>query len=427
MEPRSALIIGAGIAGITSAVELARNGISVHLVDRQATMGGQVARFGCKATESCSKCSACVLTEKIAELRDAPSVRFHPCSRVKQIRRDGEGFRVSILQEPQPVALDRCIACGLCAQECPEQCITPTLLRAFPYGYLIDQQRCRNYSGQQCRRCAEVCPTKAISFDRSHRLFEIQVAAIVVATGFEPFNPRNKPQYGYGRFPNVVTALEVEEELSRKGRVEKPSDGQVPQDIAFIQCVGSRDPQLGNGYCSQVCCAYAVRIARLLKYRSPQTNIAIHYMDIQKFGKGFDQFYAQWKEEIRFIRGLPAEVSEVADGRLALVYEDMERGKITRGEYDLVILSVGITPSEGSRELAEVLNIKTNEFGFYSGSELDPIETDVKGIFVAGCCRGPTDIGGSIAQAKAASTKVLAFMDLNVENTQKREGNEEWN
>jgi len=277
---------------------------------------------------------------------------------------------------------------------------------------LIDQQRCRNYSGQQCRRCAEVCPTKAISFDRPPRLFEIRVAAIVVATGFEPFNPRNKPQYGYGRFPNVVTALEVEEQLSRKGRVEKSSDAQIPQDVAFIQCVGSRDPQLGNGYCSQVCCAYAVRIARMLKYRSPQTNIAIHYMDIQKFGKGFDQFYAQWKEEISFIRGLPAEVSEAADGRLALVYEDMQRGKITRGEYDLVILSVGITPPEGSRELAEVLNIKTNEFGFYSGSELDPIETGVEGIFVAGCCRGPTDISGSIAQAKAASTKVLAFMDV---------------
>ncbi len=425
METRSVLIIGAGIAGITSAVELARKGVSVYLVDKQATMGGQVARFGCKATERCNKCSACLLTEKIAELKDASSVCFHPCSRIKEIRRDSGDFRVTILQEPQPITLDCCIACGLCLQECPEQCIRPTLLRAFPYGYLIDQQRCRNYSGQQCRRCAEVCPTEAIRFDRSPRLFEVQVTAIVVATGFEPFNPRNKPQYGYGRFPNVMTALEVEEQLSRKGRVEKPSDGQVPQDVAFIQCVGSRDSQLENGYCSQVCCAYAMRMARLLKYHSPQTNIAIHYMDIQKFGKGFDQFYAQSKGAIRFVRGLPAEVTEGPDGRLTLVYEDMEKGKITRGEYDLVILSVGITPSEGTRELAEVLNIKTDQFGFYTGPELDPTQTGLQGVFVAGCCRGPTDINGSIAQAKAAAAKALALLETTTENIERTEGAEQ--
>ncbi|MCK4590603.1 MAG: CoB--CoM heterodisulfide reductase iron-sulfur subunit A family protein, partial [Candidatus Latescibacteria bacterium] len=313
METGSVLVIGAGIAGITSAVELARKGISVHLVDKQATMGGQVARFGCKATDRCSKCSACVLTEKIAELKDLPSVSFHPSSEVKEIKGDSGKFRITILQRPQPIALDSCIACGLCAQECPEQCITSTLPRTFPYGYLIDQKRCRNYTGQQCHRCVEVCPTEAISFDRSSRQVELQVAAIVVATGFEPSNLRNKPQYGYGRFPNVVTGLEVEEQLGRKGRIEKPSDGQIPQDVAFIQCVGSRDSQLESGYCSQVCCAYAMRISRLLKYQSPQTNIAIHYMDIQKFGKGFDQFYAQSKGEIRFVRGLPAEVNESPD------------------------------------------------------------------------------------------------------------------
>jgi heterodisulfide reductase subunit A len=324
-------------------------------------------------------------------------------------------FKVKVLQRPRFIDPERCIACGICAEVCPP---TPKAIyspspEAVPHSYIIDETLCLHFRGEKCNVCKEGCPTKAIDFDARPRQLELSVAAIIVATGFDVFDAKEKGALGYGRYPNVLTGLDLERMFHHEGSVKLPSNGKEPQNIAFIQCVGSRDEPIGNGYCSQVCCKYAMRFARLLKYHNPEAKVTIFYIDLQTAGKGFGEFYEECKETIRFVRGIPVEIYEAPSGELEVRYENLSEGRVMWENFDLVVLSVGITPRRGSWDVARILGINLDDYGFFDArNPLQSTETNVDGIFLAGTCQGPKDIPESTAhgiQAASRATQALSI------------------
>lgn len=411
MEEKRVLVIGGGVAGITSALELAHHGKRVFLVEKEPNIGGHAASFCCKAAEKCNKCSVCVLPEKIGEAGAHPQISLLTASEVREVNGEAGDFRVKIARQARFVDPDRCTACGLCGEACPlelPKAIHPPFAGAVPSAFVVDRDRCLRFQGKECRSCQDKCPAGAIDFDQTSQKMDLEVGAIVVATGFDVFDAREKALFGYGKYPNVMTGLDLEERFLHGGSIFLPSNGKPPQDVAFIQCVGSRDEHIGNGYCSKVCCKYAMRFSRLLQYQNPEAKITMFYMDLQMAGKGFADFYEQCKGSIRFVQGIPVEISPVSEDRLGVRFEDPWPGKISEENYDLVVLSVGISPRKEARNQAKILGINLGDFGFFDS--LNPLEntcTNIEGIFLAGCCQGPKDIPETIAHSTQAALRVI--------------------
>ena len=411
MENNNVLVIGSGIAGIASSLELANTGISVYLLEKEAVIGGHSASFCCKATDICSKCSACVVFDKVKEAVIHPRIKFLTNSTIRRLSGELGNFRVEIIKQPRYVDENRCVACGLCTEVCPAdpKAIYPPFAEATPFSYILDEGRCLRFKGEKCNLCQESCPTKAIEFELKPKEQELSVDAVIVATGFDVFDAREKGSLGYGRYPNVLTGLDLEQIFTHEGYLRLPTNGNEPQNIAFIQCVGSRDE--GHGYCSQVCCKYAMKLAGLIKYQNPDTQVTIFYIDLQTTGKGFAQFYENYKESIRFIRGVPVEILQTSSGELEVRFEDIVQGKVCRDTFDLVVLSVGISPGKNSWDLARILCINLDDDGFFDiRHPLSSNETNVDGIFVAGTCQGPKDIPDSIAHGIAAASKAMQVL-----------------
>lgn len=410
MEKKRVLVIGGGIAGVTSALELAKNGREIFLVERGPCIGGHAASFCCKATDVCNKCSVCLVPEKMTEVWIHPQISLLTSSEVREIKGEAGDFRVKILRKPRFVDPDKCTGCGICREACPVElpkAINVPYPGAVPPAFVVDEDRCLRFQGKECTICQDTCPMGAIDFDQDSQEIDLDVEAAIVATGFDIFDAREKALLGYGKYPNVLTGMDMEERLLKDGAILLPSNGKPPQDVAFIQCVGSRDEHIGNGYCSKVCCKYAMRFSRLLQYQNPEVKITIFYMDLQTAGKGFGEFYEQCKENIRFAQGLPVEISQVSPDQLGLRYEDLSQGKIAVENHDLVILSVGITPRKDARNLAKTLGINLGDFGFFDTlTQVDTISTNMEGIFIAGCCQGPKDIPESIAHSTQAALRV---------------------
>ena len=407
----SVVVIGGGIAGVTSALELANSGLKAYLVEREAAIGGQAASFCCKATDVCAKCSVCLVPQKLKEVTTHPQVSILPSSIVTGVSGEAGNFRVEVWQKPQYVSQEKCIACGLCVEVCPTEpkAIHSPSPEAIPYSYVIDESQCLRLRGEKCNLCREICPTNAIAFGHEPERQELDVGAIIVATGFEVFDAREVGSLGYGRLPNILTGLDLERLFARNGSLELPSNGEKPEKVAFVQCVGSRNEN--HGYCSQVCCKYAMRFARLIKYQNPDAEVTIFYIDLQTAGKGFAQFYEQCRVSIRFIRGVPVEILEGSSGRLELRFEDISKGKTSRETFDLVVLSVGMVPRKGSWDLARILGINLGDYGFFdTRSPIDSNKTNVDGIFLAGTCQGPKDIPDSIAHGIAAAQKARELL-----------------
>jgi heterodisulfide reductase subunit A len=411
LESNSVLVVGSGIAGITSALELANTGISIYLLEKEAVIGGHSAFFCCKATDICSKCSACVVFDKIKEAINHPQIKLLTNSTIKRLSGELGNFRVEIVQQPRYVDEEKCIACGLCTEVCPAdpKAIYPPFAEATPFSYILDEGRCLRFKEEKCDLCQESCPTKAIDFELKSKEQELSVGAVIVATGFDVFDAREKGSLGYGRYPNVLTGLDLEQIFTREGHLILPTNGNKPQNIAFIQCVGSRDED--HGYCSQVCCKYAMKLAGLIKYQNPDTQVTIFYIDLQTTGKGFAQFYENYKESIRFVRGVPVEILQTSSSELEVRFEDIAQGKVCRDIFDLVVLSVGISPGKNSWDLARILGINLADDGFFDIKHpLSSNETNVDGIFVAGTCQGPKDIPDSIAHGIAAASKAMQVL-----------------
>jgi len=421
LESKNVLIVGSGIAGVASALELANAGVSVYLIEKEAVVGGHSASFCCKATDICSKCSACVVFDKIKEAVIHPQITLLTNSTIKKLSGELGNFRVEIIHRPQYVDEEKCIACGLCTDVCPTdpKAIYPPFAEATPFSYILDEERCLRFKGEKCDLCRGNCPTKAIEFDLKPKEQELNVGAIIVATGFDVFDAREKGSLGYGRYTNVLTGLDLEQIFTREGYLRLPTNGKEPQNIAFIQCVGSRDE--GHGYCSQVCCKYAMKLAGLIKYQNPDAQVTIFYIDLQTAGKGFAQFYEKYKESIRFVRGVPVEILQTISGELEVRFEDIAQGKVCRDNFDLVVLSVGISPRKNSWDLARILGINLADDGFFDKKDsLSSNETNVDGVFLAGTCQGPKDIPDSIAHGMAAASQAMQVL---AESASRRRGN----
>jgi heterodisulfide reductase subunit A len=408
LENKYVLIVGSGISGIASALELANAGINVYLIEKEGAVGGHSASFCCKATDVCSQCSACVVPDKIKEAVSHPQIKLLTNSTVKKLSGELGDFHVQIIQKPRYVDEERCIACGLCAEVCPvaPKAIHPPFAEATPFSYVLDEEVCLRFKGEKCDLCQKTCPTKAIEFDLKPKEQELRADAIIVATGFDVFNARLKGSLGYGRYPNVLTGLDLEQVFAREGYLRLSPSGKEPHNIAFIQCVGSRDKD--HDYCSQVCCKYAMKLAGLIRYQSPDTQVTIFYIDLQTAGKGFAQFHEDYKKSIRFVRGVPVEILQTAPGELEVKFEDISQGKVCRDTFDLVVLSVGISPGKNSWDLARILGINLADDGFFgTDNSLNSNETNVDGIFLAGTCQSPKDIPDSVAHGIAAASKAI--------------------
>jgi len=330
-------------------------------------------------------------------------------SQVQGIRK-GDKFFVDVLRKPQYINPETCIACGDCKDICPIDgaIVHGTSKNQIPF-YAINKEKCLFLQDRSCDKCRVTCPEKAIALEERESRISLESDAIVVASGFEPFDPEDKP-YGYKRFANVITNLDLERMLRQEGSVKRPSDGHEPKSIAFIQCVGSRDAKLNHLWCSRVCCASALRMASLVKSRQIGIKITIFYIDIQTFGKDFQDFYDRVKQDIRMIRTIPGDIFKVENDCLRVSYFDGKMEQSNEEAFDLVVLSVGIQPGRDNRSLAKTLDIDLDNSGFFRPSESCRADAQ-KGIFTAGTANGPMSIPETINHAVGTAFKVVKYLD----------------
>ncbi|HUX77283.1 MAG TPA: 4Fe-4S binding protein, partial [Anaerolineae bacterium] len=348
----------------------------------------------------------------------------------------GGGFRVLVRKKPRYVDVDKCTGCGSCAAACrmkgrvtsdfdegiaKRSAVYVPFPQAVPLKYTVDPTTCLYLTRGRCGKtflCKEACPAGAIDFEQQEELVELEVGAIIVATGFDLIDPCIKPEFGYGVYPEVMTGIEFERLSSASGPTMGKIivNGKEPKDVVFIKCVGSRDPHSGVPYCSRFCCMYTAKHAHLVRDKLPDARITVFYMDVRAFGKGYEEFYDRVKRErVMYRRGEPAEIyrdSQRDGGRLVVLAEDTILGKPIEVEADLVVLATAAVPRTDVSEVAALLGLERSPDGFFQEAhpKLRPVDTLVEGVFLAGCCQGPKDIPDTVAQAKAAASSALRVL-----------------
>jgi heterodisulfide reductase subunit A len=415
------VVIGGGIAGIQASLDLADHGIRVHLIEREPTIGGHMAQLD--KTFPTNDCSMCILSPKMMDVSRHPLITIHTCTEVDSIEGEAGHFDVSCTTGPRYVDESLCNGCGDCVEICPvevynrfdagvgvRKAIYKPHQQAVPDIVIKDQEHCI-----ECGLCYDACGLDAIRKEDVSRSFRIDASSIIVTTGYALFDAGRKGQYRYLEIPDVVTSLEFERLMGAGGptggEVRRLSDGNAPQSVIFIQCVGSRDVPLCRTSCSAVCCMYALKNAMLLKEKHPEIEVTICYMDIRAYGKGYEEYYQRAiNQGVRFVRGIPAEVMEEG-GHLLVRVENTESGELLTLRPDLVVLSVGIAPREDAGPLAERLGIPREDTGFFRtlNDAVRVVETSRPGIYVAGTSVAPKDIPDSVMQAGAAAMR--AFLD----------------
>lgn len=427
------LVVGGGIAGIQAALELADSGHTVYLVEREPSIGGHMAQFD--KTFPTMDCSACILTPKMVDAGAHPNIRLLTWSEVERVDGYVGNFTVTIRQKPRYIDTTLCTGCGICWEKCPKRVIddvfeaglgyrkavyTP-FAQAVPKYPVIDPENCTYFINGKCRACEKFCPTEAIQFDQQEQYLTVQVGNIILATGFDLFDARRVPQYGYGRLANVFTSLEFERMCNAAG----PTNGDIvlrdgvskPESVAVIHCVGSRDRNYNN-YCSVICCMSSLKFAHLVKERTG-ARVYNFYIDMRTAYKDYDEFYQRVLEEgTVFVRGRVAEVTDAArlpseDGKLIIQVEDTLAGKQRRIPVDMVVLSSGLEPRRDAKEVAHRFGISCSHNGWFieKHPKLDPVATMTEGIYIAGAVQGPKDIPSSVAQGAAAAARVLSRID----------------
>jgi len=429
------LVIGGGIAGIQASLEIANSGNKVYLLERTGTIGGHMAMFD--KTFPTLDCAACILTPKMVEVGQHPKIELMTYCEVKSIGGEPGNFKVKILKKARRVNLATCIGCGLCSEKCPGKASSEfdngTALRtaiyipfpqAVPNKWLIDANSCTYVQKGKCGVCVKICPVKdCINLDEKDSEVEINVGNIIAATGFKTFDPTRAEQFGYGKYPNVLTSLEFERLVNaagptggliryrgqdKKGNWIFTADNDEPRSLALIHCVGSRDENY-NKYCSRVCCMYSLKLAHLIKEKIPDAEVCEYYIDMRAFGKGYEEFYERIKEEgVKIIRGKTASVKE-SNGQLLIRSEDIHQGRIIEKKVDMVVLAVGLEPREDAGKVAEMLGLSRGTDGWFTEANYlaEPTSTYAGGVTIAGLCQGPKDIPDTVAQASAAASKVL--------------------
>ena len=423
------LIIGAGVAGIQAALDCAEGGIQVVLVEREATIGGKMAKLD--KTFPTVDCSACILGPKMVDVAQHPNITLYAKSEVEDISGYVGNFSIKIRKRATYVDWDKCTGCGACTEKCPakktpdtfNELVGPTTAiniafpQAIPKKAVINPEHCRQLTKGKCGVCAKVCPTGAINYEQQDEIVTEEVGCIVAATGYDLMDWTVYEEYGGGRYPDVVTSLQYERLLSAsgptEGHIKRPSDGKEPKNIVFIQCVGSRDRSIGRPYCSGFCCMYTAKQAILTKDHIPDSKSFVFYMDIRANGKIYDEFTRRAMEEYgtEYIRGRVSKIYPDGEGHLIVRGVDTLLGEGVEIKADLVVLAVGVEAAKGSPKLAEKLRISYDSYGFFLEShvKLKPVETNTAGVYLAGVCQGVKDIPASVAQGSAAAAKVLGL------------------
>ncbi len=418
------LVIGGGIAGIQASLDLGDAGFEVHLVERDPSIGGKMMQLS--RTFPTEDCAACILSPKMADVAANPNIHLLSYSEIESITGYLGNYEVKVRMKPTYVDANKCTCCGDCVDVCPV--VAPHELEegllsrkaiylpspiAVPHAYVLDIDACLGLNPIVCGKCKDICDPGAVDFDALPQEESFTVDTIVVATGYDLYDASEKAVYGFGKYENVVTALDMERMIvhAAEGNPMRP----LGKRIAFIQCVGSRDEQVGNEACSRICCMYATKLSQLLKRSDPSRDIYVFYTDLRAYGKGFEEYYKRAQGDgVKFIRGRPAELLEDRNTKkITLKVEDTLTRNIIESEFDLVVLSVGLRPSKSTEKIANMLRLAKSPDGFLQEAhpKFRPVDTLSDGVFLAGTVQGPKDIPDTVAQASAASSRAIRLMN----------------
>jgi len=423
----AAMVVGGGPAGMQAALDLADSGFKVYLVESTPSVGGRMAQLD--KTFPTNDCSLCILSPKMVAVGRHENITLLTYSEVEGVEGSAGNFKVRVRKKARFVHEDKCVGCGACAGVCPvkvgnefemgrakRKAIYVPFPQAVPLKYTIDKDKCLHFKTGKCLLCVKACEAKAIDHKMQDQLLDIRVGAIIVTSGYDLFDASKKTQFGHKVYPNVLTNLEFERMLSASGPTEghivRPSDGRTPKSLAFVQCVGSRDAQAGNTYCSAYCCMAAIKEAIIAKEHAPGLQATIFFMDTRAFGKEFEEYLTRAEKEygVTVYRNnrVPKVQEDPRTKGLVLIYH--AGPEILEEHYDMVVLSAGACPPASMTGLAHRLGIQLNKFGFVDTDDLAPVETSVPGMFVCGALSGPKDIPDSIAQASGAAGKAAALL-----------------
>lgn len=426
---KTALVLGGGIAGIQTALDIANSGHKVIMVERQPSIGGHMSQLS--ETFPTLDCSQCILTPRMVEVAQHPNITLHTYSELESLEGFIGNFKAKIRKKARCVDEKLCTGCALCTTKCPTKKIPsefneglgmrPAIYVPFPQAVpnkpVIDKEHCTFFLKGKCKVCEKVCPTKAIRYDQQDQILDVEVGAIVIATGFNVLGTDFFPEYGYGKYKDVIQGLQFERLASASGptsgAIKRPSDGKEPETIVFVACAGSRDEAKGLPYCSKICCMYTAKHAMLYKHKVHHGNAYVFYMDIRSGGKMYDEFVRRAIEEddVKYIRGRVSRIYE-EDGKLIVKGADTLLGHQTvEVKADMVVLATAGVANDGAEELAQKLHVSYDPYHFFAEAhpKLRPVETNTAGIFLAGACQAPRDIPETVAQSSGAASKVAAL------------------
>lgn len=428
---KRALVIGGGIAGIQTALDIADAGFEVDIVEKKQTIGGKMAQLD--KTFPTLDCAACILTPKMVDVAANDKINLYTYSEVENVSGFVGSFSVDIRKKARYIKEDVCTGCGACTEKCPSRktpnefnmgldtrsAIFVPFAQAIPNIPSIDTNACIHFKTGKCGICQKTCGVNAIDFEQEDEIVTREYGAIVAATGFNPIKADKFDEFQYSQSPDVVTSLELERIMNAagptKGKLVRPSDHKHPTDMVFIQCVGSRGESCREkGYCSKICCMYTAKHAMLIRDKYPDVNVHVFYIDVRTPGKNFDEFYRRAVEEygVDYIKGMVGKISTKSDGRLLVQGSDLLANEQMLLETDMVVLATAIEPDESVKDLATMLtaSIDTNNFLTEAHAKLRPVESPTAGIFLSGVCQGPKDIPETVAQAGAAASKVIGLL-----------------
>jgi heterodisulfide reductase subunit A len=408
LKKKHVTIIGAGIAGLAAADRLTEWGLHVSLLEKTPFPGGHAIQLSCKATDNCVKCGACLAEDKLLRVERNPKIQILTGTRMETLS-GPPPFRLRYRSTSPLVNAEKCNGCGICLRICP---VPGAILqgqapRVGPY-VAIRQDLCLYFEADNCALCRDACPQGAIQLSAEEPACELETDALLIATGFRPYNPATKP-YGYGLFQNVLTSLDAERILRDHFFLKRPSDGLIAQRIAFIQCVGSRDATLGHPWCSKICCGSSLRMARLIQSRQAEAQITFFYIDVQTFGKNFQSFYKDTSEQVKMIRAIPGDIINTEKDELQVFYFDPEAHSSTEDLFDLVVLSIGLTPPEENLRLTQIIDWTLEKDGFVSSHDNANTHRQ-KGVFTTGTAMGPMTIAETIGSAEKTAFDMIQFL-----------------
>jgi heterodisulfide reductase subunit A len=426
---RTALVIGGGIAGIQSSLDIANTGHKVILIEKDPSIGGHMSQLS--ETFPTLDCSQCILTPRMVEVAQHPNITLHTYSELEDVSGFIGNFKAKIRKKAKSIDEKLCTGCGLCTTKCPikkipsefneglglRTAIYVPFPQAVPNKPVIDKTNCTYYLKGKCKVCEIFCPTKAIQFDQPDEILEVEAGAIVLATGFTVKKPDSFPEYGYGKYPDVITGLQFERLASASGptlgEIRRPSDGKIPEKIVFVACAGSRDPAKGIPYCSKICCMYTAKHAMLYQHKVHGGKSYVFYMDIRAAGKNYDEFVRRAIEEdsVNYIRGRVSRIYEKNGKYIVKGADTLLGGRPVEIEADMVVLATAGVSNEGAEDLAQKLHVSYDAYKFFAEAhpKLKPVETNTAGIFLTGACQSPKDIPETVGMASGAAAKVAAL------------------